>query len=382
MECFDAIGKDFKMIEADTFVKLLGADFYVGVPDSQLKALCNFLLDTYGIDSRHHVIAANEGNCVALAAGHYLATGRPAVVYMQNSGEGNAVNPIASLLKVYGIPVILVIGWRGEPGVHDEPQHLYQGKMTLPLLDVLGIACCVVSDKSTKDEIMRQMEVFRETLQRGESVAFVIRKEALQYENKPKIKSIGQMKREDILRSILYAAKGDILVSTTGKTSREIFELREANGEDHAHDFLTVGSMGHSSSIALGVALAKPERRVWCIDGDGAVLMHMGAMAVIGAHKPKNLIHIVVNNGAHESVGGMPTVMRTVDLPLVARGCGYEYVARVETKEALERELAEARKQGRLSLLEVMSATGSRANLGRPTVTPADNMKTLMQEIN
>ncbi len=370
------------MIEADTFVKLLGADFYVGVPDSQLKALCNFLLDTYGIDSRHHVIAANEGNCVALAAGHYLATGRPAVVYMQNSGEGNAVNPIASLLKVYGIPVILVIGWRGEPGVHDEPQHLYQGKMTLPLLDVLGIACCVVSDKSTKDEIMRQMEVFRETLQRGESVAFVIRKEALQYENKPKIKSIGQMKREDILHSILYAAKGDILVSTTGKTSREIFELREANGEDHAHDFLTVGSMGHSSSIALGIALAKPERRVWCIDGDGAVLMHMGAMAVIGAHKLKNLIHVVVNNGAHESVGGMPTVMRTVDLPLVARGCGYEYVARVETKEALERELAEARKQGRISLLEVMSATGSRANLGRPTVTPADNMKALMQEIN
>ena len=368
-------------MRAEELVSILGANFYIGVPDSQLKALCSFLLATYGTNPQHHIIAANEGNCVALAAGHYMATGKPAVVYMQNSGEGNAVNPIASLLKTYGIPVIFIIGWRGEPGVHDEPQHIYQGEMTLPLLDLLGIPYFVISKITTSEEIRAARERFEDSLQRSGSVAFVVRKDALEYDGKVKTPPFGRMKREEILRRVLQAAKGDILVSTTGKTSREIFELREVNGEGHAHDFLTVGSMGHSSSIALGIALAKPERKVWCIDGDGAVLMHMGALAVIGAYKPKNFIHVVINNGAHESVGGMPTVMRNVDLSLVAKGCGYPSVVRVDDAEGLENTLSQAKTREELTMIEVMSAAGARADLGRPTTSPEENLRAFMKHL-
>ena len=368
-------------MKAETFIQILDADFYVGVPDSQLKELCNFLLERYGVKSNAHIIAANEGNCVALAAGHYLATGHPAVVYMQNSGEGNAVNPIVSLLKIYGIPVIFVIGWRGEPGIHDEPQHVYQGEMTISLLELLGIDSFVLAEKTTEEEASQKMEQFRAKLRSGESVAFVVRKNALQYQGKPEVKNVGLMRREDILRQILCAAKGDVVLSTTGKTSREIFELRKMNGGDHSHDFLTVGSMGHSSSIALGVALARPERKVWCIDGDGAVLMHMGALAVIGALKPKNFIHVVINNGAHESVGGMPTVMRNIDLTLVAKGCGYEEVVRVENPVELKDVLKSVKKREQLVMLEVMSAVGARADLGRPTIAPKENVTAFMKQM-
>lgn len=366
-------------MRAEELANILGSDFYVGVPDSQLKALCEYLLATYGVDAKHHIIAANEGNCVALAAGYYLATRKPAIIYMQNSGEGNAVNPIASLLKIYGIPVIFVIGWRGEPGVHDEPQHIYQGEMTVPLLDLLGISHFVISKETTTAAIVSARKQFEDSLQRGESVAFVVRKDALEYDGKVKTPPLGQMKREDILRHVLQAAEGDILVSTTGKTSREIFELREKRGEGHAHDFLTVGSMGHSSSIALGIAIQKPDRTVWCIDGDGAVLMHMGALAVIGVQKPKNFIHVVINNGAHESVGGMPTVMRNVDLSLVARGCGYPSVVRVDDAEGLENTLSQAKTREELTMIEVMSAVGARSDLGRPTASPEENLRAFMK---
>jgi phosphonopyruvate decarboxylase len=297
-------------MKVEKLVEIISSDFYTGVPDSQLKALCNYLIARYGIDPHHHIIAANEGNCTALAAGYHLATGKIPVVYMQNSGEGNIINPVASLLndKVYAIPVVFIVGWRGEPGVHDEPQHIYQGEVTVKLLEDMDIKSFIIGKETTDAEVENAMAEFRTILTAGKDVAFIIRKGALTDAPIVKYKNDNTMVREEIIQHIVKVSGEDPIVSTTGKASRELFEIRVANGQCHKFDFLTVGSMGHSSSIALGVAINKPDRRIWCIDGDGAVLMHMGAMAVIGANKPKNLIHIVINNGAHETVGGMPTV--------------------------------------------------------------------------
>ena len=237
-------------------INTIGSEFYTGVPDSQLKSLCNYLMDRYGIDPAHHIIAANEGNCTALAAGYHLATGKIPVVYMQNSGEGNIINPVASLLDehVYGIPVVFIIGWRGEPGIHDEPQHIYQGEVTLKLLEDMNIASFVIGKDTADDEVANAMEEFKSELAEGRSVAFVIRKGALTDAPSVEYKNDHTMIREEIIRHIAAVSGEDPVISTTGKASRELFEIREANEQSHKYDFLTVGSMGHSSSIALGVA--------------------------------------------------------------------------------------------------------------------------------
>ncbi len=363
-----------------TFAEIIGSDFYTGIPDSQLKALCNFLMDRYGIDPNHHIIAANEGNCVGIATGYHLATGQVPVVYMQNSGEGNVINPIASLLndKVYAVPMIFVIGWRGEPGVHDEPQHVYQGEVTIKLLDDMDIDSFVIGTDTSDEKVKEVMGGFRTKLEEGKDVAFVIRKGALT--DAPKVTYLNNhaMVREEIIQHIVRISGEDPIISTTGKASRELFETRVANGQSHKYDFLTVGSMGHSSSIALGVALNKPEKRIWCIDGDGAVLMHMGSMAVIGATSPSNLIHIVINNAAHETVGGMPTVAGKTDLVGVARACGYLHAISVDTYEALDEELEHAKERGCLSFIEAKCCIGSRDDLGRPTTSALDNKKSFM----
>ena len=363
------------------FVDIIGADFYTGVPDSQLKALCNYLMNMYGIDSKHHVIAANEGNCTALAAGYHLATGSIPVVYMQNSGEGNVINPIASLLndKVYAIPVIFVIGWRGEPGLHDEPQHIYQGEVTVKLMEDMDVATFIVGKDTSEEELSTKMDEFREILSSGKSVAFIIRKGALTDAPKVEYKNDNTMVREDIIKHIVKASGEDPIISTTGKASRELFEIREANGQSHKYDFLTVGSMGHSSSIALGVALNKPNQMVWCIDGDGAVLMHMGSMAIIGANKPSNLIHVVINNGAHETVGGMPTVASEIDIVAIAKACGYPNAVCVDSFEQLDCELEKAKERNELCLIEVKCSIGARYDLGRPTTTALENKEHFMQ---
>ena len=362
------------------FVKILGADFYTGVPDSQLKALCNYLMDTYGIDPKHHVIAANEGNCTALAAGYHLATGRVPVVYMQNSGEGNIINPVASLLndKVYAIPVIFVVGWRGEPGIHDEPQHIYQGEVTLKLLEDMGIEAFVVDKETSEEKLTAKMEEYKKILSSGKDVAFVIRKGALEDAPKVDYSNDNEMIREEIIRHIVKVSGEDPIVSTTGKASRELFEIREANSQSHKYDFLTVGSMGHSSSIALGIAINKPEQKIWCIDGDGAVLMHMGAMAVIGSNRPKNMVHVVINNGAHETVGGMPTVAGSADLVAMAKACGYPAAVSVKTYDELDKALQDAKDKNNLSFIEAKCSIGARDDLGRPTTTALENKNAFM----
>ena len=368
-------------MKIEKLINIIGSDYFVGVPDSQLKALCDYLMERYGIDGKHHIIAANEGNAVGIATGYHLATGKIPVVYMQNSGEGNIINPLASLLneKVYAIPVILIIGWRGEPGVKDEPQHIYQGEVTIKLLEDMGVKSFVIRKDTTDDEVAEVMENFKRDLANGSSVAFVIGKGALTDAPEAKYKNDNSMSREDVIRHIVLVAGEDSIISTTGKASRELFEIREANGQDHKYDFLTVGSMGHSSSIALGAALNMPKKRFWCIDGDGAVLMHMGAMAVIGSNKPKNLIHVVINNGSHETVGGMPTVAEDIDLVGIAKACGYPNAVSVDKFEDLDKELMKAKDKNDLCFIEVKSAIGSRSDLGRPTTTTIENKQAFME---
>ena len=370
-------------MKVEKLLEIIGAEFYTGVPDSQLKALCDYLMNTYGIDQQHHIIAANEGNCVGLAAGYHLATGKIPVVYMQNSGEGNIINPLASLLndKVYAIPMIFIIGWRGEPGIHDEPQHIYQGEITVKLMEDMDVQSFIIGKDTADDEVSAKMAEFRELLSKGKQVAFIIRKGALEYAEKVVYKNKNVMTREDIIRHIVKVSGEDPIISTTGKASRELFEIREANGQSHKYDFLTVGSMGHSSSIALGVALNKPDKKIWCIDGDGALLMHMGSMAVIGANAPKNLVHIVINNGAHETVGGMPTVASTLDVVAAAKACGYPNAVSVDSFECLDKELAAAKSRDELSLIEVKCSIGARADLGRPTTTAIENKENFMKFI-
>ena len=367
-------------MKVESLVNIIGADFYTGVPDSQLKALCNYLINTYGIDPRHHMIAANEGNCTALAAGYHIATGKIPVVYMQNSGEGNIVNPVASLLNdmVYAIPVIFIVGWRGEPRIHDEPQHVYQGKVTIKLLEDMSIKPFIISSQTTEEDLKVAMEDFKDDLGAGKSVAFVVKKGAISYDGKTEYKNNNTMLRETIIQHIVKVSGEDPIISTTGKASRELFEVREANGQNHKYDFLTVGSMGHSSSIALGIALNKPNTKIWCVDGDGAVLMHMGAMAVIGNNRPNNMIHIVINNEAHETVGGMPTVAGGIDMVTIAKSCGYPYAVSVSTSKSLDSELEAAKKRNMLSFIEVKSAIGARDDLGRPTTTSLENKQNFM----
>ena len=355
-------------------------EFFTGVPDSQLKPLCNYLMATYGISDKH-VIAANEGNAVGLAAGYHLATGKVPVVYMQNSGLGNIINPVASLMndKVYGIPCVFIVGWRGEPGVKDEPQHIYQGEVTVKLLEDMDIAMFIIGKDTTEEELSAKMTEFKTILAKGKQVAFVVRKGALEFDGKVKYTNDNKMVREEIIEHIATVSDTDVVVSTTGKASRELFEIRERRGQTHGSDFLTVGSMGHSSSIALAIARQKPDRKVWIIDGDGALLMHMGSMALLGANAPKNIVHVVINNGAHETVGGMPTVAEKIDLCKIADGCGYPNFISVDSFEALDEALRAAKGRDELSFIEVKCSIGARDDLGRPTTTAKENKENFMK---
>ena len=361
----------------------LGGSFYTGVPDSLLAPFCDYLMDTYGVLGKpdklvKHIVAANEGAAVGLAAGHYIGTGQPAVVYMQNSGLGNAINPICSLTKLYDIPVIFVIGWRGEPGVPDEPQHSFQGRVTLPLLDCLNIPYVIMDENEAIEDKKFKDNKLKSLIEQGRSIAFVVKKRALRNEKKAMYPSHDiSMSREEILNIILESAgPRDVFVCTTGKLSREVFEIRERQKSVHNRDFLTVGSMGHSLMIAHGIALSKPDRMVYCLDGDGAAIMHLGSLAVTGYHKPKNLVHVVVNNGAHETVGGMPVVSANIDMSKVAGCLGYRHAFRTTNENELCGALS-AFEEGPV-FIEAMSNLNSRADLGRPTTTPLENKAALM----
>lgn len=357
----------------------MGIDFYTGVPDSLLKDICAYITDH--ADRKNNIIAANEGGAVGLAAGYHLATGNIPVVYMQNSGLGNTVNPLMSLTDsdVYRIPVLLVIGWRGEPGVHDEPQHVKQGKTTLPLLDAMEIRHEIMSgdEAELEKQLAGGVRYMKET---GRAFALVVKKGTFgKYKLQNGTHNPYTMEREEAIKAVAGAMDvKDIVVSTTGKISRELFEHRTATGEGHSRDFLTVGSMGHASQIALGIALNRPERNVYCFDGDGAAIMHMGGMGIVASMLPGNFYHIVFNNGAHDSVGGQPTIGFGIDLPKIAAGCGYKTVMSVATRSELDAILPTLTTLPAPLLLEIKVKKGSRDDLGRPTTTPVENKEALM----
>lgn len=370
------------MIQPERFYQALASEditFYAGVPDSLLKNLCAYITDH--ADPRNNIIAANEGGAVGLAAGYHLATGKIPAVYMQNSGEGNVVNPLMSLTdrEVYHIPVLLIIGWRGEPGVHDEPQHVKQGKVTLPLLDAMGIEHATLSadEAEAMEQVRHAAERMRTT---GEAYALVIRKGTFaDYKLQTTVADESALTREQAIRMVAEAMDSRaVVVSTTGKISRELFEYREAEHQGHERDFLTVGSMGHASQIALGIALHRPDRQVYCFDGDGAVIMHMGALAIAGSMAPRNFYHILFNNGVHDSVGGQPTVGYQIDVPEIAAACGYKTVLSVDNAADLRDVLQDLTANEAPLFLEIKVKKGARADLGRPTTTPEENKQALM----
>lgn len=388
-------------MNVDRFVealKLRDVEFFCGVPDSLLKNFCAYLTDTC---AGNHVITANEGGAVALASGHYLATGKPALVYMQNSGQGNAVNPLASLADpdVYSIPMVLLVGWRGEPGVKDEPQHVKQGKVTVSLFETLGIPTEILpDDESAALELTSRM--IEKAMSESRPVALIVRKGLFaEYKLQNKKPDISTLKREDAIRAILECIGEDsVVVSTTGMISREVYEMRERLGQDHSKDFLTVGSMGHALMIATGIARncneKNPNRFVVCLDGDGSSIMQMGNMAIAGvAHQP-NLLHFVLNNAAHDSVGGQPTIANDIDIAKIAEACGY-YVAskfeggsvddlKIMLRERIDQAIYSWACDGKdvqTTFFEIKVAKGGRADLGRPKEAPQVNKKLFMETL-
>lgn len=370
------------MIRPQYFIETLaahGIDFFAGVPDSLLKNVCAYLSDN--LDEKHNIIAANEGGAIGIASGYHLATGKIGCVYMQNSGEGNIINPLASLTdkEVYNIPVLLLIGWRGRPGVHDEPQHVKQGKVTLSLLDTMGIAYDVLSKEEEKagQQIAEAVSRMKAT---NEVYALVIEKDTFEtYTLQTERQNSLTLSREEAIQTVAAALdEKDVIVSTTGMISRELFEYRTAKGEGHERDFLTVGSMGHASQIALGIALEKQDRRVWCFDGDGAIIMHMGGMAIVAEKAPSKFIHVVFNNGAHDSVGGQPTVGLDIDLCAIAKAVGYKAIFSTDNRENLAVILSDAKKLEGPVLIQVRVKKGNRKDLGRPTTTTIQNKEALM----
>lgn len=371
------------MIRPSYFYDLLiknGTDFFAGVPDSLLKNICAYITDN--TPAENHIISANEGSATGLATGYHLATCKIPMIYMQNSGEGNMVNPLMSIADpdVYSIPMLIIIGWRGEPGVHDEPQHVKQGKVTCDLLDAMKVPYEILSDNEA--DLPAQFEkAYKYIKENNAQYAFVIRKGTFdEYKLVNNIPVEGKMSREEAIEKIMLSADDrTAFVSTTGMISRELYEQRDKHNMGHDRDFLTVGGMGHASQIALAIAMQKKDHQVYCLDGDGASIMQMGGMATIGSRKPSNYVHFVLNNGAHDSVGGQPTVGREVDFCEIAEGCGYENVVKVTTPEELDAVLGDAETKEKLTFVEVFVTKGARKDLGRPKSTPVENKIALMK---
>tara|TARA_B100001540_G_scaffold179275_1_gene158141 strand:+ start:1750 stop:2904 length:1155 start_codon:yes stop_codon:yes gene_type:complete len=362
-------------------------DFFTGVPDSLLKYLCLCIDNNTEIRDKH-IIAANEGSAIALASGYYIGSNKIPLVYMQNSGLGNAINPLLSLTdpEVYSIPMIILIGWRGEPGVKDEPQHIKQGRVQLNLLESMELPYSVISSKNDnyKDIIDEGLKHIKDNLA---PYVFVIKKNTFSKfdnNNKENINEKLILKRETVLQKIIEnISDNSIIISTTGKTSREIFEIREQNNQSHENDFLTIGSMGHCSSLALGIAKANPDVNIYCIDGDGSMIMHMGSLSMVGQQMPKNFKHILINNFVHESVGGQNTASNIINFDLLSKSMNYKNYSFANNESTLIQMLNDFNQYSvGPSFFEIQVQPGSRSDLGRPTTTPEQNKLDLMSRID
>ena len=362
-------------------LKDMGIDTVIGVPDSALKPFCDFM-DHNEDPYFHHFVTANEGAAVGMAIGHYLGSGKPACVYMQNSGLGNAVNPITSLAneKVYGIPMLLLIGWRGMPGKKDEPQHCFMGEITCALLEQMMIPYKVVKPDVTEEQWEKMASLAREHFKEGRQFALVVQSGAFETVKINKRENNWQLVREEVIAKILsMISEEDVVVSTTGKISREVYEQSDKLRGEHRQAFLTVGGMGHASMIAYGIAIEQPHKRVYCIDGDGAALMHMGSLAFLGKEKPGNLVHICLNNDAHESVGGTKTGCAGLDYARIAATSGYPLAETVHDMEGGQKALHRIRQERQLSFLEIKVSLDARNDLGRPKETAAENKRAFME---
>jgi len=363
--------------------KQLGIDYFAGVPDSLLQNICSYITDH--TDSQNHIIAANEGGAIALACGHYLATRRYGLVYMQNSGQGNAANPLISLADpdVYSIPMLLLIGWRGQPGIKDEPQHVKQGKITLNFLETLNIPYKLLP-KTEQDAGQVVDEIIGIMKSSEAPVALVTMEDTFSpYKSLKNLPGKYELEREAAIKIVAGVIESsDIVVSTTGKISRELYEYRDASGDNHSRDFLTVGSMGHASQIALGIAMNKKQRQVFILDGDGAAIMHMGAFAITGSAKAENIKHIILNNGCHDSVGGQLTAGFDIKFTEIAKACGYRIALQADESEDILEKIKILRASKGPGLLEIRVKKGARADLGRPKIPPKENKKNFMEFIS
>ena len=374
------------MISTKAFYDVLknqGVDFFCGVPDSLLKDLCAYISDN--TQDKNHIICANEGNAIALCAGHYLANSTFGVAYMQNSGLGNCINPLLSLVdeEVYKIPLLMLIGWRGEIGTQDEPQHLKQGKVSDKILKACKIEYSILS-KEEKNALIELEKACEYIKRKSKPYAIIIRKNSFEpYKLKNSKKTNYKMTREFAMKEVVNSIdQNSIIISTTGQISRELYEIRENSNCFHEKDFLTVGSMGHASSIALAVALEKKQKEIYCFDGDGAMIMHLGALPVISKTQCKNFKHIVFNNEAHDSVGAQPTSADMINFIKLAKACGYKNSYRAENLKELKSVLKNFINSQGPSLLEIKVKCGARKDLGRPKEKPCENKKIFMEFLN
>jgi len=377
------------MLDPGTIVNFLKeneVNFFTGVPDSLLKDFCAYIDDEFS--ENNHIIAANEGASIGLAIGYHLSTGRIPLVYLQNSGLGNTVNPLMSLAspEVYSIPILLIIGWRGEPGAKDEPQHIHQGRITPDLLNAMGIPYIVIDPDMHENDIFKQFgEQLKICKLKKQPVCVIVKKGTFNfYKKKSNISKHMQYKLERekaVELAVNECENNSIIICTTGMLSRELFEFRAKNNSGHGKDFLCVGGMGHASQIATTIAINQPHRPVYCFDGDGALLMHMGSMAITGTKDLPNFIHIVFNNGCHESVGGQPTVAQKIVLSKVASSLGYKFSKTVKDEFKFINVLREAKVFDSTSFIEVLVRPGHRANIGRPTSSPLENKNALINTL-
>lgn len=362
----------------------LGIETITGVPDSTLQVFCNYIGNEGEGVFPYHITAANEGAAIGIAIGEYLATGKPACVYMQNSGLGNTVNPLTSLAHtdVYGIPMLLMVGWRGEPGMKDEPQHKYMGEITPALLEVLDIRYSVITKDTAEEELVQALRRAKEDFSKNRQYALIIKKGAFRKTGTALYKNDCTLGREEAISMIAgWLEERDLVVSTTGKISREMYEQSDQKIGNHRQTFLTVGGMGHANMIACQLAKRLPERRIICLDGDGALLMHLGNAAVIGEQQPENLVHICLNNRAHESVGGMPTGAPELRLSEITGQMGYHRAVCVHGREELQDSLLEIRRERKLTFLEIAVSLGAREDLGRPKETAEENKNNFMNTV-
>lgn len=367
------------MLNPKDFFEILnienGYEYFCGVPDSTLKSFCSFVDD----HAKDHLICANEGSAIGNAIGYHLATNKVPVIYMQNSGFGNAINPILSMAskEIYQIPMLIIIGWRGEPGLKDEPQHIHQGKVLLPSLDSMELDYDILPTKyeSTQKLIT---DITSKIKSKKRPYFLVVKKGTFDNYESKQSKSLNTLNRIEVIKEITQTFRSEKFISSTGYISRELFQIREETNTDHSLDFLTIGAMGHASQIAYSYAKHSKKRTI-CLDGDGSFLMHMGGATAIKSRPHTNIIHIVLNNGAHLSVGGQPTIAEKLSLDKIASECGFEHTYSVSSQSELTKTLTKIKDKTGPIFIDIKVNKEIKKDLMRPNLSPLE-MKNLFME--